>query len=254
MDGGQDEREDMIPKVIHYCWFGRSDKPKLAQKCINSWKRYCPDYKIQEWNEDNFDITISPYMVWCYDHKKWAFLSDYARLLILEQNGGIYLDTDVEIIKCLDPLLQYDAYFGFEETNLIATGLGFGTVAHHKLIQEMMVYYQDLLPNDDGNYTLIPCPKINTSVLLTNGLAPNGKRQNITGAEILPIDYLNPYDDKTGRLKRTVNSYSIHWYGKSWMLNNTILRNKVTRIVHRAFGVNSIARLKKLYKGKRNEQ
>lgn len=236
----------MIPKVIHYCWFGRTDKPKLAKKCIESWKKYCPNYKIQEWNEENFDITNSPYLLWCYDHKKWAFLSDYARLLILEQNGGVYLDTDVELIKSLDPLLQYDAYFGFQETNLIATGLGFGSKAHHKLIQDMMMYYQDLSSNDNGNYLLIPCPKVNTNILLSNGLIPNGKRQHIAGAEILPIDYLNPYDDKTGKLKITKNSYSIHWYGKSWMPNRKIFRSRVTRIIHRVFGVNSLKWMRKI--------
>ena len=102
----------MLPKIIHYCWFGRNEKPKLAQKCIESWKKQCPDYKIIEWNEDNFDIDQHPYLRWCYNHKKWAFLSDFARLLILEEHGGIYLDTDVEIIKSVDPLLKL-------ETNII---------------------------------------------------------------------------------------------------------------------------------------
>ena len=238
----------MIPQVIHYCWFGRTDKPKLALKCVKSWEKYCPDYRIQEWNEDNFDITVSPYLIWCYEHKKWAFLSDYARLMILEQYGGIYLDTDVELIRSLDSLLQYDAYFGFQEENLVNTGLGFGCVAHHRLIQEMMKYYQDLLPDDEGNYALIQCPTINTNVLVSNGLALNGRRQHISGAEILPMDYLNPYDDKTGKLVTTNNSISIHWYGKSWMSKGKIVRNHITRAIHRVFGVDSLRWMKEIEK------
>ena len=114
----------MIPKVIHYCWFGRNKKTKLAQKCFESWKRYCPEYEIIEWNEDNFDVGQHPYLQWCYEHKKWAFLSDYARLLILLEHGGIYLDTDVEVIRPLDDLLAFEAFFGFETNEIINTGLG----------------------------------------------------------------------------------------------------------------------------------
>lgn len=122
----------MIPKKIHYCWFGRGEKPKLAKKCIQSWKKYCPDYEIIEWNEDNFDIDQYPYLRWCYDNKKWAFLSDFARLLVVYQNGGIYFDTDVELIKTPDELLGCNAFFGFENDKNIATGLGFGAEARNK--------------------------------------------------------------------------------------------------------------------------
>lgn len=115
----------MIPKKIHYCWFGMGEKPELAKKCIQSWKKYCPDYEIIEWNEDNFDIDQYPYLRWCYDNKKWAFLSDFARLLVVYQNGGIYFDTDVELIKTPDELLGCNAFFGFENDKNIATGLGF---------------------------------------------------------------------------------------------------------------------------------
>ena len=119
-----------IPKVIHYCWFGGNPKPKLVQKCIHSWKKYCPDYEIIEWNESNFDISSCPlYVRQAYDVKKWAFVSDYARLKIIHTCGGIYLDTDVELIKSLDSLLEYNAFFGFEDGKYVATGLGFGAVS-----------------------------------------------------------------------------------------------------------------------------
>lgn len=108
-----------IPKVIHYCWFGHDPKPKLAEKCIKSWKKKCPDYKIIEWNEENFDISACPlYVRQAYEAKKWAFVTDYVRLKVVYEHGGIYLDTDVELKKNLDFLLNHKAYFGFEEGRL----------------------------------------------------------------------------------------------------------------------------------------
>ena len=104
----------MIPKKIHYCWFGRGEKPKLAKKCIESWKKYCPDYEIVEWNEDNFDINQNEYTKYCYNNKKFAFLSDYARLMVVYKEGGIYFDTDVEVVRSFDDLLNNKAFVGFE--------------------------------------------------------------------------------------------------------------------------------------------
>ena len=111
----------MIPKIIHYCWFGRGEKSKLAQKCIDSWKKYCPDYEIIEWNEDNFNIEMNGYTRMCYNQKKYAFLSDYVRLLVVEQYGGIYFDLDVELVKSLDDLLKHEAFFGFETDEYVAS-------------------------------------------------------------------------------------------------------------------------------------
>mgnify|MGYP001780597132 FL=1 len=124
----------MIPKKIHYCWFGRGIKPELARKCIQSWEKYCPDYEIIEWNEDNFDINQYPYLRWCYENRKWAFLSDFARLLVVYQNGGIYFDTDVELIRTPDELLMCNAFYGFENDENIATGLGFGAEPQNKTV------------------------------------------------------------------------------------------------------------------------
>lgn len=119
----------MIPKTIHYCWFGRNPKPKLAEKCIASWRKYCPDYEIIEWNEDNFDVNMNGYTRMCYEQKKYAFLSDYARLLVVAEHGGVYFDTDVELVKPIDPLMELPAFYSFETTEYVATGLGFGSVA-----------------------------------------------------------------------------------------------------------------------------
>lgn len=119
----------MIPKKIHYCWFGRKELPEKAKKCIASWKKYCPDFEIIEWNEDNIDVYQNPYTTYTYDNKRFAFLSDYLRLLIVYKEGGIYFDVDVEVVRSIDELLENQAFFGFETKDYINTGLGFGAEA-----------------------------------------------------------------------------------------------------------------------------
>ena len=231
----------MIPKKIHYCWFGRGEKPKLAKRCIASWKKYCPDYEIIEWNEDNFDIAKYPYAQYCLENRRWAFLSDFVRLAVVSEHGGLYFDTDVELIARPDELLRYDAFYGFENDENIATGLGFGCLAGHPTVQAMKQAYLDLPRQADGTYALAACPALNTRALLPFGLALNGERQNIAGAEILPADYLNPYDDPTGTLNKTKNTVSIHWYSKSWMSKGMILRSRLTKPLHRIFGKDCFA-------------
>ena len=235
----------MIPKKIHYCWFGKNEKSKLTKRCIESWEKYCPDYQIIEWNEDNFNLHQHPYLLWCYENKKWAFLSDFARLLIVNQNGGIYFDTDVELIKNPDELLQYSAFFGFENNEKINTGLGFGAEKNNEILSAIVDVYMEIRPNTDGSYTLITCPTLNTKALLPLGLKLSGKRQNLNGAEILPVEFLNPYDDQTGRMKKTNNTISIHWYSKGWLDKKTIIRSKISKLFHRVFGVNCFRKLKK---------
>ena len=226
----------MIPKTIHYCWFGRNEKPKLMKKCIASWRRYCPDYEIIEWNEDNFDISQHPYLQWCYEHQKWAFLSDFARLIILSEHGGIYLDTDVEVVRPLDDLLEYDAFFGFESDSYINTGIGFGGMAHHPTMEAMKRVYEEFKPDEKGAYPVASCPQFNTQALMPFDLILNGQRQTVCGAEILPTDYLNPYDDPTGMLRITSHTYSIHWYGKSWLSKGAILKSQLMKPMHRLLG------------------
>ena len=235
----------MIPKKIHYCWFGKGKKSKLTKRCIESWKKYCPEYEIIEWNENNFNINQHPYLSWCYENQKWAFLSDFARLLIIKQNGGIYFDTDVELIRSPDMLLQYSAFFGFENNENINTGLGFGAEANHEIIVEMVNVYLNIKRNSDGSYPLIVCPALNTQTLIPFGLLLNGERQNIRGVEILPIEYLNPYNDQTGVMRKTDNTISIHWYSKAWLDKKTILRSKITKPLHRIFGVDCFRKIKR---------
>lgn len=229
----------MIPKTIHYCWFGRGEKPRLAKKCIASWRRLLPDYTIREWNEDNFDIQKYPYAAYCLKTKKYAFLSDFARLVIVYEHGGIYFDTDVELIRRPDFLLSSGAFYGFENSSFVATGLGFGAARGHASVEAMMRVYESMKPGPDGQYTMVGCPRINTNALLEFGLQLNGQEQMLGDIHILPPDYLNPYDDPTGRLRKTRNTVSIHWYGKSWMSKKSILRSKLTQPLHRLFGVDA---------------
>lgn len=235
----------MIPKIIHYCWFGNNEKDKLAIKCIESWKKFCPDYEIIEWNETNFDVHINEYTSYCYENKKWAFLSDYIRLYVIKKYGGIYLDTDVELINSYDSLLTNEAFFGFETLKYINTGHGFGAIPNHPIVSEMLNIYDALRPGDDGSYTLSACPELNTRPLLKKGLKQDGTMQIIDKVLILPIDFLNPFDDPTGTLKKTDNTISIHWYNKSWINIKAKRRSKVTRIFHRIFGVDCFAFLKR---------
>ena len=235
----------MIPKKIHYCWFGRNPKPKLAEKCIASWKKYCPGYEIIEWNEDNFNLDYNGYTRYCYDNRKWAFLSDFVRLVVVAEQGGLYFDTDVELLKSPEQLLEYEAFYGFENNSHIATGLGFGAESGHPTIQAVLAQYDTLTVHEDGSYCVIGCPVLNTAALVPLGLRLDGTRQNVAGAEILPADWFNPYDDPTGKLNKTKNTVSVHWYSKSWMSKGTILRSKLTKPFHRIFGTDCFHKLKK---------
>lgn len=231
-----------IPKKIHYCWFGRGEKPKLAQKCIASWKKYCPDFEIIEWNEDNFDVNLNGYTRMCYEQKKYAFLSDYVRLVVVEEYGGIYLDTDVEVVASVDKLLVHNAFYCFENTEYVASGLGFGSVAHGESIQAMLSEYDFLMDGSEGTRG---CPILNTQALVKHGLQRNGKLQSVGDALILPSDYMNPFDTATGKLTKTKNTVSIHWYSATWLSPWRRMRTRVMRPLHRVFGVDTFKRFRK---------
>lgn len=235
----------MIPKTIHYCWFGGKPKPKLAEKCIASWKKFCPDYEIIEWNESNYDVHKNEYTSFCYDNQKWAYLSDFARLDIIAEHGGVYFDTDVELVKPIDELLQYEAFYGFESDDAINTGEGFGAQKNHCTVEAMKKVYLDGSLIKNGVIVPTGCPRLNTDALLGLGLAVNGKRQNVAGAELLPADYMNPLESTTGRLNVTKNTISIHWYSMSAQSAGERLRARITRPFHRLFGNDCFMWLKK---------
>lgn len=210
----------MIPKIIHYCWFGNNPLPESAKKCIASWKKYCPDYEIIKWNEENFDISTCPlYVLQAYESKKWAFVTDYVRLKVVYDHGGIYFDTDVELIKKIDKLLNYNAFFGFENGKHVASGLGFGSLKEHYILEELMTDYNNKsFILNDGSLNQETCPMINTRILLQHGLKQNDKKQLLdNNILILPSIYMCPINFETGQMKKSFKTISIHWFDASWM-------------------------------------
>lgn len=232
----------MIPKKIHYCWFGNNAKPKVVEKCISSWKKKLPDYEIIEWNESNFDVNHNAYTKMCYENKKFAFLTDYLRLLIIYEHGGIYFDTDVEVIRSFDDLLCEKGFFGFENDSHVASGLGFGAEKGNTIVKKMLSEYDPLL---DGLHGTVGCPILNTKALVEEGLKLDGTLQRINGVLICPSDYFNPMNSATGEIKKTRNTYSIHRYSMLWLPKHKRIKSSITKVFHRFFGVDCFRFLKR---------
>lgn len=226
-----------IPKVIHYCWVGEKEIPDKDKKNIETWKKMCPDYKFMFWNEENYDFTKNQYMQEAYEKKKWGFVPDYLRLDVIYQYGGIYLDTDVEIIKKFDSLLEEQAFAGFEGKENVAFGLGFGAVPHNPIIKEMKDYYEKLkFINDDGTLNLTPSPIYQTEILKKHNLVCNGKYQKLDSITVYPQEFFSPMDYLTGKLKITDKTMSIHWYNASWHTEEEEKYQKKVRKINRIFG------------------
>lgn len=223
-----------IPKVINYCWFGKGELPDLAKKCIASWKKHCPDYEIKRWDETNVGEIDNLYARQAFKAKKWAFVSDYFRLKIIYEQGGIYLDTDVELIKSLDSLVErYDGFFGYEKgENLIATGLGFGAKKGDKFVKAMLDEYDGIsFLGENGEFDTTPCPKRNTKALLSLGLDTALRNQVIDNVCFLNEDVLCPINFFTGKKQVTRNTVSIHHYGASWCSEVTRRTLRLKRII-----------------------
>lgn len=210
----------MIPKVIHYCWFGGNALPEAVLKCIESWRRNCPDYSIVEWNESNYDINKHQYVKEAYEAKKWAFVSDFARLDIIYNNGGVYLDTDVEVIRPIDEMLANDCFLAAETTGFVATGLGFGAVKNNAIIKKLLDEYENAhFRLSSGQYdTMIPCPKRNTEPLSRMGYKYSEKDiWTAEGVTVFPPEYFCPIDYNTNQVKITDKTVSIHHYSGLWI-------------------------------------
>lgn len=207
----------MIPKKIHYCWFGRNPKPKLAEKCIRSWEKFCPDYEVIEWNEDNFDVFAAPkYVQQAYEAKKWAFVTDYVRLRAMTEEGGIYMDTDVELVKPLDPFLKHEAFGGFESAESVCTAV-MGCCKGFPLFREFMGRYDHLsFLNADGSLNVTTNVETLTGILLDHGLVQNGQLQTVDGLCLYPSEVFSPVSFESGQLHRTCKTVSIHWFSGSW--------------------------------------
>ncbi|MBR6951287.1 MAG: glycosyl transferase [Oscillospiraceae bacterium] len=229
----------MIPKIIHYCWFGRKPLPKTAEKCIASWRRFLPDYEIREWNEDNYDVSKLPYLRQAYAEKKYAYVSDYVRYDVLYQYGGLYFDTDVEIIKGLDDIISEGPFFACEIDGRlsdgksapsladqaydsfairVSPGLVMGSEPHNPFYKEFLDLYQNLnFVKEDGSYNLIAVVRNTTTLLVSHGLKDLNCIQHVSKFTIYPKEYFNPYDSLTGIIKLTEHTRAIHRYSLSWL-------------------------------------
>ena len=225
----------MIPKIIHYCWFGGDEKPDAAKKCIAGWQKICPDYQIREWNEGNVDLASCPqYVRDAYGAKKYAYVSDYIRLKALYDHGGFYMDTDVELLKSLDLFLSDRAVIGFENDAFVNSGQMLAAEAGHPVLAEMMGRYDRIsFYKPDGSMYLLGCPHVNTEVLCDHGLVKNGREQTVGDVHVYPADWFNPLDSTTGLLNKTENTVSVHWYSMSWISPAKRLRVKIMRVIRR---------------------
>ena len=210
--------DNCIPRIIHYCWFGGNPLPELAQKCIESWKKYCPDYEIKRWDETNFDLDCCDYVREAHQEKKWAFVSDYARFKILYENGGVYFDTDVELIKPIDDILEKGAFMGLEESSdvSVATGLGLAADAGLFLFEEILDSYHNshFKRDENGSYETVVTRV--TNIILKHGDIHPQRISKIEGVTIYPSEYFCPMNFYTGEMTITDNTRSIHHYTASW--------------------------------------
>lgn len=211
-----------IPKIIHYIWVGGNTKPDSVYKCIESWKKYCPDYLIIEWNEKNYDISVNRYTREAYKSKKWAFVTDYMRLDILDRFGGVYVDSDVEILKNIDKFLEKPAFTSFEIGNpdfiLMPTGI-IGAIAGNNWIRYLKTYYNNergfILP--DGSFDNTPNTNIITDMTKAKyRIKINNKLQEKSDFTIYPNDFFCPKSWSTGEINLTKNSHTIHHFAGSW--------------------------------------
>lgn len=236
----------MIPKKIHYCWFGGNEKPQIVKECIDSWKSKCPDYEIIEWNENNFDVNISNYSKEAFDKKKWAFVSDYARLWIVLNHGGIYLDTDVKLIKSLDEVLNYDLFIASENNKYIATGLGFGAKKGNKYVKKMLDDYEELHFVDGTKMDMTPCPIRNTASLkeLINHFNMNEKTvyDNIV---YYPKQFFNPRNDVTDKIEPTDETIGIHLGLATWQKKRVVIWYNIKVFIKRFLGEKIIKKIKR---------
>ena len=226
----------MIPKKIHYCWFGRNPKSELAVKCIESWKEKLPDYEMIEWNEDTFDIDENVFCKEAYEAKKWAFVTDYVRLKVLYEYGGIYMDTDVEVLDSLDDFLSCKAFSGFEEDFSVPTGI-MASEAKHRYVKELLEYYNDrhfLL--EDGTYDVTNNVIIITAMTQKKGLRLDNTMQVVEDFTFYPKDYFCPMSWKTRKLNITKNTKTIHHFAGSWLSEEIQKSNKRYQFVVKLFG------------------
>ena len=230
----------MIPKIIHYCWFGKKPLPSDAKKCLDSWRKYLPDYEIKEWNEENFNVNIIPYTAEAYSVKKYAFVSDYARFWILYNYGGIYFDTDVEVIKPLDDIVSRGGFLGYEcslknndHPKYIAPGLGLGVSSHSAIIKKIMDVYEQSHFLENGEIkTNVTVVNFTTNILNSIGIRKFSDNIDMVGdLYIYYPEYFCPLNHHTNKLLITKNTRTIHHYTASWHSKSELIKLKIARCI-----------------------
>lgn len=240
-------KAEHIPRIVHYCWFGRGEKPKIVERCMRSWYKHLGGYEMMEWNEDNFDIAAIPYVQEAYEARKFAFVSDYVRLYALYRHGGIYLDTDVEVVRPLDSLLHHRAFSGFEDEHYLQSGT-MGAAAEHPWIGALLQDYEKrsfLLA--DGTYDMTTNTAVISAICSKDGLQLNGQYQELShGTAFYPRTYFSPYDYINGGNYITSDSYTIHHFAQSWLPAHVRLRSTVKRMASRIVGPKLISRMREM--------
>lgn len=242
----------MIPKIIHYCWFGGNPLPKDALKCIESWKKFCPDYKIKQWDESNTDFSDCKYALEAYSQKKWAFVSDYVRFKILYEYGGLYFDTDVELVKPIDYIVSKGPFMGCENNceynKNVNPGLGLGAVSGLSLYREIIDLYKKIHfknnGKEDGYKTVV---EYTTELLRKYGLKDSDEIQCVEGVYIYPKEFFQPMDRDTGIIHIGENTVSIHHYSASWCKKGNRFRGKIYQLLYRIFGKNVAEMARKIF-------
>lgn len=244
----------MIPKIIHYCWFGGKPLDALGKKCLRSWKKHFPDYEIIRWDESNVDLTSCQYAREAYAEKKWAFVSDYVRYKVLYEQGGIYFDTDVEVLRSFDDILEKGSFMGCEYQGLngevrVAPGLGIAAEPYLPLYREILDNYErSSFYKEDGTLNLYTIVERTTDILLQHGLGNTAKIQSVAGIYIYPSEYFCPINTNNFQLTITENTYSIHHYAASWTSTKERFNTQVFKILCRIFGEERALRIKELIK------
>lgn len=228
-------KEPLIQKVIHYCWFSGKEMPDGFKRCIASWERYCPDYEIRRWDESNYDVSKNPYMKKAYEHQKWGFVPDYARLDILYNHGGIYLDTDVELVRNLDELLYQEAFCGVEKWGNINMGGCSGAVRHHPMIKKLLEERENIsFIRGDGSLNLETCGVYETRPFVREGMHVDNQIQTVKGMTVYSSDYFSPYDYMSGELVTTENTFSIHHFNGGWLDEGAKNQREKTQMQYQA--------------------
>lgn len=243
---------EKIPKIIHYCWFGKGKKSEIAENCINGWKVKLPEYTIIEWNEDNFDLEMNQYVKQAYKNKKYAFVSDYVRLHALFNYGGIYLDTDVEVVKEFNEMLNLNGFVGFEDKELVSTAT-IGAKKGNKIIEEWLKSYKDRVFENEGKKDETTNVRVLTNILLNYGMKQNNSIQNIGDSDditVYPIDYFSPL--KIGRKKPNItkNTVTIHWFEGTWLTMPQKIKIKIIVIIKYIIGFNNYNKIKDYIKNR----